>query len=187
MISRLTHETWGRWPAQRLASSRVAMLLVPALGARVVSLMDIRSGREWLVQGEPLSEQQAQEWSAEDAVFGGQVSFGWDECLPTVAPCPDPLEPRAAPLRDHGDQWGRATETVWHDGAPGARDHLAALALAVHVLSQAVVRGRRHGPCGILAGQRLGAADAAALVDAPSPPAGARGAGSMSRMWMTPA
>ena len=36
-------------------------------------------------------------WSAGDVVFGGRESFGWDECLPTVAPCPDPLDPSAAP------------------------------------------------------------------------------------------
>ncbi|CAN5605509.1 hypothetical protein BH23CHL8_BH23CHL8_21640 [soil metagenome] len=114
MSTRLSEETWGPWPALRLASSRVALLLVPALGGRVVSLADLGSGREWLVQGGPLSEEQAREWAGEEAVFGGQVSFGWDECLPTVAPCPDPLHPEGAPLRDHGDQWGRAAESEWH-------------------------------------------------------------------------
>jgi hypothetical protein len=41
--------------------------------------------------------------------FWGRESFGWDECLPTVAVCPDPRQPGGPPLRDHGDQWGRGT------------------------------------------------------------------------------
>jgi hypothetical protein len=117
VTARLTWETWGSWPSMRLATDRVALTVVPAIGGRVVSLADLRTGREWLVQGTPLTEDEARSWSAEDAVFGGRVSFGWDECLPTVAPCPDPLAGGAAPLRDHGDQWGRPTETVWHEAA----------------------------------------------------------------------
>lgn len=46
-------------------------------------------------------------WTGRDARFTGAVAFGWDECLPTVAPCPDPADPAGSPLRDHGDLWGR--------------------------------------------------------------------------------
>ncbi len=35
-------------------------------------------------------------WSGPDAVYGGDAAFGWDECLPTVAPCPDPADPAGA-------------------------------------------------------------------------------------------
>jgi hypothetical protein len=91
----------------RLVTPRIAVEVVSELGARVVSLRDVRRGREWLLQGAVPSEGQAQAWSREDAVFGGLESFGWDECLPTVAPCSDPREAAGPPLRDHGDQWGR--------------------------------------------------------------------------------
>jgi hypothetical protein len=45
--------------------------------------------------------------AAEDAVYGGAETVGWDECLPTVGRSSDPVDPDAAPLRDHGDFWGR--------------------------------------------------------------------------------
>ena len=81
--------------------------VVAEVGARVVSLRDLARDREWLLQNTPPTEAEGMAWSSEGVVFGGRESFGWDECLPTVAPCPDPLDPAAAPLRDHGDQWGR--------------------------------------------------------------------------------
>jgi galactose mutarotase-like enzyme len=114
--ARITPASWGAWPAVRLEDDVVALLLVPGLGARVVSLVDRRSGREWLVQGEPPGSREAAGWAAEDVVFDGRTSFGWDECLPTVAPCPDPLDASAPPLRDHGDQWGRPAGPGDHDG-----------------------------------------------------------------------
>ena len=42
--------------------------------------------------------------------MGGAEAFGWDECLPTVAPCPDPADATAPALRDHGEQWGRPAD-----------------------------------------------------------------------------
>jgi galactose mutarotase-like enzyme len=99
--------TWGPWPAFRLADETLSLIVVPGLGARVVSLVDRRDGRQWLVQGAPPDATDASAWAAEDVVFDGRTSFGWDECLPTVAPCADPVEAGAQPLRDHGDQWGR--------------------------------------------------------------------------------
>jgi hypothetical protein len=100
-----------------LENAFVRLVAVPEVGARVVSLVDRRSGREWLVQGAlPADEAAARAWAAEDAVFGGAEAFGWDECLPTVAPCADPLDPAAPPLRDHGDQWGRPAELEVVDG-----------------------------------------------------------------------
>jgi hypothetical protein len=100
-----------------LENAFVHLVAVPKAGARVVSLVDRRTGREWLVQGElPGNEAAARAWAAEDAVFGGAEAFGWDECLPTVAPCADPLDPAASPLRDHGDQWGRPADVEVVDG-----------------------------------------------------------------------
>ncbi|HET9520709.1 MAG TPA: hypothetical protein VFO73_06680 [Candidatus Limnocylindrales bacterium] len=100
-----------------LESEFVRLVAVPEVGARVVSLVDRRTGREWLVQGtlpadDVAGSASARARAAEDAVFGGDEAFGWDECLPTVAPCADPLDPAAPPLRDHGDQWGRPAEVA---------------------------------------------------------------------------
>ena len=105
-----------------LQNDTVRLVVEPLLGARVVSLVDRRTGREWLVQGQLPGDAARDAWAAEDAVFGGAQAFGWDECLPTVAPCTDPLYPAAPRLRDHGDGWGRPVEvdadadrvaTVW--------------------------------------------------------------------------
>jgi hypothetical protein len=78
----------------------------------VVSLRDQRTGREWLTQGEPPDAATLERWAAEESVYGGQESFGWDECLPSVTRCADPLHPAGPWLRDHGDQWGRACEVA---------------------------------------------------------------------------
>ena len=104
---RLEHGTWGSWPTVRLATPFLELEVVSEIGARVISLRDKRRDREWLFQGRLPSEQEGRDWSAEGAVFGGRESFGWDECLPTVAPCADARDGSAPPLRDHGDQWGR--------------------------------------------------------------------------------
>ncbi len=105
--------TWRGLGAVVLENDVVRVVAVPSLGARIVSLLDVRTGREWLVQGAPPGPA---DWAAEGAVFGGREAFGWDECLPTVAPCPDPTDPAAPPLRDHGDQWGRPAEVIAHGG-----------------------------------------------------------------------
>lgn len=87
----------------------------PLPGARVVSLQDRRTGREWLTQQAPDAAEAAAQ-DSDEAVFGGAEAFGWDECLPTVARCPDPVNPDAPRLRDHGDMWGRDA-AVSIDGA----------------------------------------------------------------------
>ena len=127
----ISHATWGQWPSVRLATPAVEVEVVSEIGARVVSLRDLRRGREWLLGGEPPSEAEGMGWSEEGVVFSGRESFGWDECLPTVSVCADPLDPHAPPLRDHGDQWGRgAYLSVDHErGGGGAHLERAALVL----------------------------------------------------------
>ncbi len=80
------------------------MVVVPSLGAKVVSLVDRASGREWLAQGQP-----PQGADSPGAIFGASAAYGWDECLPSVAPGPDPVV-AGGRLRDHGDAWGRPAE-----------------------------------------------------------------------------
>lgn len=92
-------------PAFELTSDGLAVLVIPAFGGRVVSLVDRASGRNWLLPG----RLPAGDLSGNDAVFSSGVAWGWDECLPTVTPCPDPLVPGTV-LRDHGDVWGRTVD-----------------------------------------------------------------------------
>jgi len=116
------HATWGAWPSVRLSTAAVEVEVVSEVGARVVSLRDRRRGREWLAQGEPPAELTQMAWAEEGVAFGGQESFGWDECLPTTSVCPDPLAPDGPHLRDHGDQWGRGAYLAIDD-EQGAVEH----------------------------------------------------------------
>lgn len=122
MVATLEHGTWGSWPTIRLATPSLELEVVGELGARVISLRDRRHAREWLLAGPPPSERDAMDWGAESADFSGPRAFGWDECLPTVAPCADPRDLAAPPLRDHGDQWGRGA-IVRLDEERGAVSH----------------------------------------------------------------
>jgi galactose mutarotase-like enzyme len=106
----------GRYETVVIESDRVRLLVVPAYGAKVVSLLDRRSGREWLTSGSPPSGSPPSGSppsgaDARDAPFDGTVAYGWDECLPSVAAAPDPVAPDRR-LRDHGDAWGRATSAT---------------------------------------------------------------------------
>jgi galactose mutarotase-like enzyme len=84
-----------------LRSSGVELAVAPALGAKLVSLKNLRSGREWLwhpASGLKLFRNQP------DDDFSLSTLVGWDECLPTIAPCT--WRGRAFP--DHGEAWSRA-------------------------------------------------------------------------------
>jgi hypothetical protein len=102
--------SFGSLQTISLDNDRVRVVVVPALGARVISFVDRFADREWLVAGDPPADPAA--WARRDAVYDGAVAFGWDECLPTVAACADPLDATGPSLRDHGDQWGRPAEVV---------------------------------------------------------------------------
>ena len=88
-----------------LSSADIAIVVLPGFGGRVVSLVDRRNRREWLVQGLLPSHDVTLAGSA----FDPAVAWGWDECLPTVTPCPDPRLAGGV-LRDHGVVWGRPTK-----------------------------------------------------------------------------
>ncbi len=90
-----------------LASSEVELAVVPELGARIVSLQDLRTGREWLwhpADGLKLFRNQPG-----DRFEAGPL-VGVDECFPTIAPC----RHQGRNLPDHGELW-TAAWTVDHD------------------------------------------------------------------------
>jgi len=87
-----------------LENQHIRLVVIPKNGARVTSLTDKKSGREWLVSGNTSLPEP-------EAAYGGDEAAGWDECFPTIAP----VKAASAtawhrPLRDHGDLWGRP----WH-------------------------------------------------------------------------
>ncbi len=84
-----------------IETDRLSVTVDPDFGARVTSLTDKVTGREWLVRGPTVPNE----------TYGGAQARGWDECFPTVLSCL-----RAG--RDHGELWGRATRqesetSVW--------------------------------------------------------------------------
>ena len=91
----------------RLGTAQVALALSP-VGGRIVSLVDLRSGRDWVHC-----------WSADqpeatDDVYDATTAGGWDECLPTVAAQVADCPPWGR-LRDHGEVWGRPATVIARD------------------------------------------------------------------------
>ena len=91
-----------------LENSEISIGVAPEFGARVVTLRNLRTGRDWMAAGDRACD------AAEDAVYGAAQAAGWDECFPTVSPSEevDPAWNRR--LRDHGDLWGRPWRVHLH-------------------------------------------------------------------------
>ncbi|WP_421724948.1 hypothetical protein [Bauldia sp.] len=85
----------------RYANDIVTIEMEPDFGARVTSLRDLRTGREWLIEGEPTGS------SADDAGYGADQARGWDECFPTIISTDGVEFGWPGRLRDHGALWGR--------------------------------------------------------------------------------
>ncbi|MBC7735747.1 MAG: hypothetical protein H7245_00625, partial [Candidatus Saccharibacteria bacterium] len=81
--------------------------------ARIISLIDRKSRREWLLPGARAND------VSEQAIYRGAASRGWDECFPTVLTCDHAVW--GGRLRDHGMLWGRPWSVVHH-----GPDHLDA-------------------------------------------------------------
>ena len=83
----------------RTAGAELAM--VPALGGRVISLRNARTGREWCWH------QPRPDWlwaNAPQDDFGRSPQAGMDECVPSVAACTW----RGRVIPDHGEVWNQA-------------------------------------------------------------------------------
>lgn len=95
--------TWQGLEAWTLESETLRTVVLPQLGAKLVSLLDKRSQLEWLVDsgGRPLKP------VSYGASFVDQDMSGWDEMFPTIVTCEYPLpgEFYGAQLPDHGEAW----------------------------------------------------------------------------------
>ena len=87
-----------------LANEELSLAVDADYGARITSLLDKRTGREWMVQGARSAD------TGRDAVYGAAEAIGWDECFPTVAPWNAERTAWGGRLRDHGELWGRPAE-----------------------------------------------------------------------------
>jgi hypothetical protein len=84
-----------------LSNQDVELAVVPELGARIISLKDLRTGREWLWH--PAGGPKLFGNGARDG-FERSPLVGMDECLPTIAPC----SWQQRDLPDHGEVWAAA-------------------------------------------------------------------------------
>jgi galactose mutarotase-like enzyme len=84
-----------------LSNEEVELAVVPELGARIISLRDLRTGREWLWH--PAGGRKLFRNCSGDNFETGPL-VGLDECLPTIAPC----SWKERDLPDHGEVWAAA-------------------------------------------------------------------------------
>jgi galactose mutarotase-like enzyme len=107
--------TVSGFPALALRGAEIEAVVVPVLGMKLTNLRRFR-GREWLWRSDqtPLAPGIPGASYVETADSGG-----WDECFPTVGPCPVPGRPAAPPLPDHGELWSARWESAVSEHAGG--------------------------------------------------------------------
>ena len=95
--------SWHGQKAWVLENDTIRTVVVPDVGAKIVSLVDKRTEREWLVGlgKRPFLQ------IPYAAPFTEQDMSGWDEMFPTIVACdyPAPGKYKGAPLPDHGEVW----------------------------------------------------------------------------------
>lgn len=83
-----------------LGNEQVELAVVPELGAKIISLKNLRTGREWLwhpPDGPKLFK------NRDGDEFSTSPLVGIDECLPTILPC----FWHGRELPDHGEVWNQ--------------------------------------------------------------------------------
>jgi hypothetical protein len=87
-----------------LNNEYVELAVVPELGAKIISLKDLRAGREWMWHPPgPLKLFQ----NVRGDAFSQSPLTGADECLPTISPCVW----QGRELPDHGEVWNLPWKT----------------------------------------------------------------------------
>lgn len=87
------------------------VVLIPELGGKLVSILDKRSGREWLAQNDRLGN------SGYDTPFEQGDLRGWDEMFPTIDRCLYPHRPwQGTAIPDHGEVWSIPWESRLSEG-----------------------------------------------------------------------
>jgi galactose mutarotase-like enzyme len=95
-----------------LSNPEMEVAVVPELGAKIISLKNARTGREWMWHP-PGGRKLFRNRSGDD--FARSPLVGADECLPTVAPCAW----GGRKLPDHGELWTADTQvdaSAWRNG-----------------------------------------------------------------------
>jgi galactose mutarotase-like enzyme len=95
-----------------IGDGRLELVVAPELGGKVTEIRCLRHGRQWLAGSlESLLP------SSAPGEYGPAEAWGWDELFPTVMPGAATPAPWPAPLRDHGELWGRPWQVIAHGEA----------------------------------------------------------------------
>ena len=81
-----------------LRNGTIELAVVPELGAKVISLRNLVTGYEWMWHP-PTGMKLFRNRLGDD--FASSTMTGWDECLPSIAPC----DWKGRKLPDHGEAW----------------------------------------------------------------------------------
>ena len=95
-----------------LGNEDVELAVVPELGARFISLKDMRTGRDWMWHP-PGGLKLFRNRAGDD--FSQSPMAGMDECLPTIAAC----SWQGRELPDHGEVWSAPWQVdsgAWESG-----------------------------------------------------------------------
>src|SRR5882757_2566669 len=104
-----------------LRNDEIELAVVPELGAKIISLRNLRTGREWLwhpPEGLRLFKNQVRD------DFSTSPLVGIDECFPTIEPC----SWQGRELPDHGEVWSvpwLVDGEAWENGIIKTRARLS--------------------------------------------------------------
>jgi len=100
-MAEVIRETRDGFACAGLRNDAVELLIVPQLGAKLISLINRATGRQWMWQSGKLP----QLFDVPTGCgFADGPLLGADECLPTIAPC----RWDGRDLPDHGEAWTEA-------------------------------------------------------------------------------
>jgi galactose mutarotase-like enzyme len=103
MNTAISRTIWHDLSAWALETEALRTIIVPEMGAKIASLFDKRSRREWLI-GPGDRPFRVVPYGA---TFVDQDMSGWDEMFPTILACdyPGPGDRQGVFLPDHGEAW----------------------------------------------------------------------------------
>jgi galactose mutarotase-like enzyme len=112
MAGKSSRIRWHQQNAYRLENDRLRVVIVPQMGAKIVSLFDKDLGLEWLVGPGSRSFEPV----PYGATFIDQDMSGWDEMFPTIVACsyPGPEIWGGNALPDHGEVWAMPWDVLDH-------------------------------------------------------------------------
>lgn len=131
---------WLARRAWRLAGDRLRVVVCPERGAKIASLLDTATGREWLVPA-PLRPLRPLTYGA---LWSAYECCGWDEVCPTVAECAYPGAGPAAGRRlpDQGEVWALEwTDETGEDDPAAVVVSVMGAALPYRLRRRATVEG----------------------------------------------